>query len=131
MDSSVLCSFKIGKPKCTSESTCPATSNTAHSVHKTSRGGKHPLFCQELTPMQNQRANIFISAKQLLHGNSATEQQKKNLRVLHHRGDESVPLGRIPHPQRPMLFTFLFEVPVSQRQKSHYPSLSILAWKYF
>lgn len=37
-------SFRIRKPGCSGETTCPATSDTAHSVHKTSRGGKSPLF---------------------------------------------------------------------------------------
>lgn len=37
-------SFRIRKPECSGETTCPATSDTAHSVHKTSRGGKSPLF---------------------------------------------------------------------------------------
>lgn len=35
-------------------------------------------FCEELTPMQNQRADNFNWAKRLLYGNSAREQQKKN-----------------------------------------------------
>lgn len=37
-------SFRIRKPGCSGETTCPSTSDTAHSVHKTSRGGKSPLF---------------------------------------------------------------------------------------
>lgn len=76
--------------------------------------------------MQNQRADIFYSAKHLLYCNSAIEQQKKNLCLLHHREDASVPLGGIALSTGT---TVLFEVPLPQRQKSHYPSLSILAWK--
>lgn len=45
------------------------------------------LSCQKLTPLQNQTADISNSAKQLLYGNSAIEQQKKNLCLLHHRED--------------------------------------------
>lgn len=40
-------------------------------------------FWEELTPMQNQRADNFDWAKQLLYGNSAREQQKKNSFVFY------------------------------------------------
>lgn len=98
MDSSVLCSFKVGKPKCTSEITCPATYNIAHNVHKTSRGGKHPLLLPGDDSHAKSKSRYFQFSKSvvLLCGNSAIEQQKKKiLCLLHHREDASVHLQGI------------------------------------
>lgn len=65
MDSPVLCSFKIGKPKCNSEITYPATSNTTHSLHKTSRGGKHPLLLPGANSHAKPKSRYFLFSKTL------------------------------------------------------------------
>lgn len=64
-------------------------------------------FCLELTPMQNQRADIFNSVL-LLYGNSGIEQQKKNLSFTSQRRCISPSSGNSPiHRKQCFLLFFL------------------------
>lgn len=94
------------------------------------QGGKSVLssFYQELTPMQNQRANTLNSAKQ---DNSASFPAKKNPPFTSQRKRICSSQENSPIHRDVCFLTVLFEASVPKRQKSHYPSFSFLAWKSF
>lgn len=89
---SALGSFRIQKRICTSETACPATSDTAHGVHKTSRAGKCPLFFLAGADSHTKpKSRHFQFSKT---GQLCLISSKRKPHLLHDRENVSVPLRR-------------------------------------